>query len=66
MASITTPTMTHSVPISCSTVPAFPHVADENEQEKLITESVVWKTHPVTTTRNPMIIRFESRNRILY
>jgi len=62
MASITTPTMTHNVPISCSTVPAFPHVADENEQEKLITETVVWKTHPAVRMRSPMITIFESRN----
>ena len=64
IASITTPAMTHSVPISCSTFPVFPHVADENEQEKLIAETVVCKTHPVAITRNPMIIRVESRNRI--
>ena len=62
-ASITTPAMTDSVPISCSIVPAFPHADDENEHEKLIAETAVWKTHPVAIRRNPMIIRVESRKR---
>lgn len=60
IARITELIMTVRVPVNCSTVPAFPHMPDE--QEKLITETAVWKTHPTARPRNPMIMMFESRD----
>jgi len=49
-------------PANCSTAPTSECFPDA--RMLLVTEAAICRAHPVPTMRNPIIIRFESRNRL--